>query len=223
MDAPRSSRAVPDAGGEPALSIALPKTDRLLAAILERFMEVGHELAFGPRELMAEDKSGRMRAMLVRNHDLPIYVDHGIAGLGICGSDVIGEADGRFLRLHRFDFRGGMFCLAAARGSTLQRILADGSELTIATSYPRFSRGYFSRRGIPTQIIRLTGSVELAPVLGLAPCIVDIVETGATLAAQGLEVIERMEPTAVYLIANPAYYKLRFRAVDRLVSRLAAR
>ena len=64
--------------------------------------------------------------------------------------------------------------------------------------------------------------MELAPVLGLAPCIVDIVETGATLAAQGLEVIERMEPTAVYLIANPAYYKLRFRAVDLLVSRLAA-
>jgi len=66
----------------------------------------------------------------------------------------------------------------------LERILSDGRELTIATSYPRFARGYFSRQGIPTEIIRLTGSVELAPVLGLAPCIVDIVETGATLAAR---------------------------------------
>ena len=208
---------------KPGLSIALPKSDRLLAAILERFAAADHELSFAPRELIAEDRSGRLRAILVRNHDLPIYVDHGIAGLGICGSDVIGEAEGRFLRLHRFDFRGGMFCLAARRGTTLERILSDGRELTIATSYPRFARGYFSRQGIPTEIIRLTGSVELAPVLGLAPCIVDIVETGATLAAHGLEVIERMEPTAVYLIANPAYYKLRFRAVDRLVSRLAAR
>ncbi len=214
---------MPSRADAPALSIALPKTDRLLAAILECIASVGHELTFGPRELLAEDRSGQMRAILVRNHDLPIYVDHGIAGLGICGSDVLGEADGHFLRLHRFDFRGGMFCLAARRGTTLRQILADGRELTIATSYPRFARGYFSRQGIPTQIIRLTGSVELAPVLGLAPCIVDIVETGATLAAQGLEVIERMEPTAVYLIANPAYYKLRFRAVDRLVSRLAAR
>ncbi len=207
---------------EPGLSIALPKTDRLLPAILECFEAVGHGLSFGPHELMADDRSGRMRAILVRNHDLPIYVDHGIAGLGICGSDVIGEADGRFLRLHRFDFRGGMFCLAAKRGTTMEEILADGRELTIATSYPRFARGYFGRQGIPTQIIRLTGSVELAPVLGLAPCIVDLVETGATLAAHGLEVIERMEPTAVCLIANPAYYKLRFRAVDRLVSRLAS-
>ena len=208
---------------EPSLSIALPKSDRLLAAILKRFAAADHELSFAPRELIAEDRSGRLRAILVRNHDLPIYVDHGIAGLGICGSDVIGEAEGRFLRLHRFDFQGGMFCLAARRGATLERIVSDGRELTIATSYPRFARGYFSRQGIPTEIIRLTGSVELAPVLGLAPCIVDIVETGATLAAHGLEVIERMEPTAVYLIANPAYYKLRFRAVDRLVSRLAAR
>ena len=208
---------------ERSLSIALPKTDRLLAEILKSFAAIGHELTFGPRELLATDASGALQAILVRNHDLPIYVDHGIAGLGICGSDVVGEAEGRFLRLHRFDFRGGTFCLAAKRGTTLQQVLADGGELSIATSYPRFARRYFTRQGIPTQIIRLTGSVELAPVLGLAPCIVDIVSSGATLAAHGLEVIQEMEPTAIYLIANPAYYKLRFRAVDRLVSLLASR
>ena len=207
---------------ESAVSIALPKTSRLLAAVLARFVEIGHDLSFGPRELITNDRSGQMRAILVRNHDLPTYVDHGIAGLGICGSDVRGEASGRFLRLHQFEFFGGMFCLAAKRGATLEHIMSDESELTIATSYPRFTRGYFSRQGVPTEIIRLTGSVELAPVLGLADCIVDIVETGATLAAHDLEVIERMEPTAIHLIANPAYYKLHFSAVDRLVSRLAA-
>jgi ATP phosphoribosyltransferase len=93
--------------------------------------------------------------------------------------------------------------------------------VTVATSYVRMTREWFHRRGIPVKVIRLDGSVELAPALGLAPYIVDLVETGSTLKANGLEVVTDMAEIKVRLIANPAYFKLHYSEIGKLADSMA--
>jgi ATP phosphoribosyltransferase len=90
----------------------------------------------------------------------------------------------------------------------------------VASKFPRFTRDIFHKRGVPVHVIKLDGSVELAPVLGLAPYIVDLVETGSTLKAHNLEVKEILGETSVHLVANPAFYKYHYQAVDAFVRQL---
>jgi len=196
-----------------ALSLALPK-GRLFDQVIEFFAGRGLEFEFEERRLHAQDASGLVNIILVKNTDLPTYVNHGIAGLGICGSDVVYESGLDFYRLMRFDFGGTRMCLAGKPGS----FRLDSGRLTVATKFPRFTRDYFHERGVPVEIIKLNGSVELAPVLGLAPCIVDLVETGSTLKAHDLAVIETLEEVTVSLIANPAYYKVHYQKIDSLLA-----
>lgn len=198
-------------------TIALPK-GRLFDRTNELFARMGYNLELGERRLVAEDPAGRLRAILVKNADLPTYVHHGIAGLGICGSDVIFESGHEFIELLRLPFGGTRICLAGPREAD-----ADPGAIgavTVATKYRRFARSYFHERGIPVEIIRLDGSVELAPVLGLAPYIVDLVETGSTLRAHDLEVKAELGRTDVRLIANRAFYKYHVELVDTFVEEL---
>ncbi|MCK5675038.1 MAG: ATP phosphoribosyltransferase, partial [Spirochaetales bacterium] len=88
------------------------------------------------------------------------------------------------------------------------------------TKFTKFTSDYFHKQGIPVEIIKLNGSVELAPVLGLTPYIVDLVETGTTLKANNLEVLEKLEDIKVHLIVNPAYYKLHYKSIKKIVSLL---
>ncbi|MEW5814210.1 MAG: ATP phosphoribosyltransferase, partial [Spirochaetota bacterium] len=123
----------------------------------------------------------------------------------------------RFYNLVTFPFRRTTMCLAAPKDYIHNPMV---KHLTIATKYSRFTRDYFHSRGIPVQIIKLNGSVELAPVLGLAPYIVDLVETGNTLKANNLAVIDKLEDIKVSLIANPAYYKLNYKRINSIIERL---
>ena len=159
------------------LTIALPK-GRLLKLIIACFEQAGIEVAFADRELVCLDEKNRLKFLLVKNNDLATYVHRGIAGLGICGEDRIIESGYRFYRLHEFDFGATRICLAGRRraGGGMEE-----QRLKVATKFPRFTQSFFLRRGIPVEMIKLEGSVELAPVLGLAPYIVDLVETGDTL------------------------------------------
>jgi ATP phosphoribosyltransferase len=202
--------------GSNPLTIALPK-GRLLDQFQDHLAARGIDLAFENRKLIAEDSDRTLRAFLVKNTDLPVYVHHNIAGLGVCGEDVLYESGYDFFRLCKFSFGGTRMCLAAKSDRTERD---HQGKLTVATKFTRFSRDYFQSRGIPVEIIKLNGSVELAPLLGLAPYIVDLVETGSTLQANNLTIVEELEKIGVYLIANPAYYKFHFRRVDRLVSLL---
>lgn len=195
------------------LTLALPK-GRLFEQIQEHFGRLGLEFSFEKRKLVAHEESGLLDIFLVKNSDLPTYVNHGIAGLGISGEDVIYESGLRFFRLHRFGFGGTKMCLAAHRDTDGEDLARN---LTVATKFPRFARNYFHDLNISVQIIKLNGSVELAPILGLAPYIVDLVETGNTLEANNLEVVETLGEIGVYLIANPSYYKLRYKAIRKLV------
>ena len=198
------------------LTLALPK-GRLTEQVLERMESVGMKVEFEKRKLVAHDSEGRIKILLVKNADLPVYVHHGIAGLGVCGEDVLYEYGYPFVKLHTFDFGATAMCLAGRRGESL--LLSKGG-IQVASKFPRFSRDYFHKRGIPVEVIKLNGSVELAPVLGLTPYIVDLVETGNTLKANDLEVFEKLADIQVRLIANPAYFKLKFQEIGEFVDTL---
>ena len=213
MDTSPGASAV-DADGP--LTFAVPK-GRLHDDIRGLFNECGMPFQFENRRLVAEDQTGSVRFMLVKNGDLPVYVHHGIAGLGVCGDDVLYESGFDFVRLMSFPFGGTRMCLAARRDHDPA---GDHGRLTVATKFTRFARDFFHNRGIPVEVIKLGGSVELAPVLGLAPYIVDLVETGSTLVANDLVVTEELAKISVHLIANPAYYKYHYAAVNRLVEQL---
>jgi ATP phosphoribosyltransferase len=199
------------------LTVALPK-GRLFEETGRLLSRCGYELTLGERRLVATEPSENLRAILVKNSDLPTYVHHGIAGLGVCGSDVIYESGYDFFHLLTMPFGGTKICLAGRQEDTTDRV--DYSPLTVASKFPRFTRDIFHKRGVPVHVIKLDGSVELAPVLGLAPYIVDLVETGSTLKAHNLEVKEILGETSVHLVANPAFYKYHYQAVDAFVRQL---
>ncbi|MFW6344343.1 MAG: ATP phosphoribosyltransferase [Sediminispirochaetaceae bacterium] len=198
------------------LTLALPK-GRLFDQVQELFAQRGLSFTFEKRKLVAHENTGLIDIFLIKNSDLPTYVNHGIAGLGVSGEDVIYESGLRFFRLYRFEFGGTRMCLAAKQGHNTDDI---GRTPTIATKFPRYTRDFFHNRNVPVQIVKLNGSVELAPILGLSPYIVDLVETGSTLKANKLEVIETLGEIGVYLIANPSYYKLRYESIHTLLGKL---
>jgi len=202
--------------GATPLTIAIPK-GRLQGRTEELLVSRGHEVRFEDRKLVATDPGGRLQAMLVKNSDLPTYVHHGIAGLGVCGTDVIYENGYRFFRLLDLPFGKTRMCLATRSNYQPD---GDARRLRVASKFTRFTRDYFQNRGIPCEVIRLDGSVELAPVLGLTPYIVDLVETGSTLGANDLKVVEELASVSVVLIANPAYYKFHYKSIDALVDTL---
>ncbi|MFW5800512.1 MAG: ATP phosphoribosyltransferase [Spirochaeta sp.] len=194
------------------LTLALPK-GRLTDQVQQHLSERGIHVHFDKRKLVAQDEAGLLQVMLVKNSDLTTYVHHGIAGLGVCGDDVLIESGHQLIKLHTFEFGATRMCLAARAGTPPP----DGGSITIATSYIEFARQYFHTEGQEVTLIRLNGSVELAPILGLAPFIVDLVETGGTLKANNLEVVQELAPIRVHMVANPSYYKLNYHAVDALV------
>lgn len=199
------------------LKLALPK-GRLFEQTVEFLRERGMEFTFRKRELVATDEEHNIQVMMVKNSDLPVYVHHGIAGLGVCGTDVIYESGHSFFELFTFPFGATRICLAGKDEEILPS--AARETVTIATKFTRFTRDFFHQQGIPVEIIKLNGSVELAPVLGLAPFIVDLVETGSTLKAHNLTVLQELATTEVKLIANRPYYKYHFRRIEELLGGL---
>lgn len=195
------------------ISLAVPK-GRLLDRITGILERGGIKIAAEDRKLTATDEDETLRLFFVKNSDLPTYVNFGIAGLGICGDDVLYESSCHFYRLHTFSFGSTNMCLAGRKDAPSTE---DPRHMSIATKFPRFATDYYHARGIPVRIIKLNGSVELAPVLGLSPFIVDLVETGETLEANNLEIIEILKKISVHLVANPAYYKLHYKRINQIV------
>ncbi|MBN2617960.1 MAG: ATP phosphoribosyltransferase [Spirochaetales bacterium] len=196
------------------LTLALPK-GRLFKQVQKHFSEKGIIFDFEDRKLTAYDSKGLLKIILVKNSDLPTYVNYGIAGLGICGEDVIYETGLKFNNLLPFDFGGTKICLCGKQGEGEKK---DLNGLTIATKFTEFTKDFFHGEGTPVKIIKLNGSVELAPILGLAPYIVDLVETGSTLKANNLEVIRTLKEIGVNLIANPSYYKTNYEKINELIN-----
>lgn len=184
--------------------------------LLERAGVKVSSLALKSRRLAIEDESGAYRFVFVKPSDVPVYVEHGIADCGIVGRDVLLESGADLLQ--PLDLRFGYCRIAVA--SRAENSRAATGALRVATKYPHIAAAHFGSQGMPVEIIQLSGSVELAPVLGLADCIVDLVETGRTLAENGLTVVEVITDSSARLVVNRASYQLKAPAVSRLIELL---
>jgi len=184
--------------------------------LLERAGVQVSPLVLKSRRLAIEDESGAYRFVFVKPSDVPVYVEHGIADCGIVGRDVLLESGADLLQ--PLDLRFGYCRIAVA--SRAENSRAATGALRVATKYPHIAAAHFGSQGMPVEIIQLSGSVELAPVLGLADCIVDLVETGRTLAENGLTVVEVITDSSARLVVNRASYQLKAPAVSRLIELL---
>ncbi len=202
------------------LTLALPK-GRIQDQTLELLSKRGIPVTFGKRSLVAHNDTARIKVILVKNSDLPTYVLHGIAGTGICGDDVLSENGSHLYRLSTLPFGETKMCIASKPSEpSIDDAAAQHGRVSIATKFPSYTRSVFHARGIPLELIKLNGSVELAPILGLAPYIVDLVETGNTLRANNLVVREEIESIRVRFVANPAYFKIHHKRARELADKL---
>ena len=204
------------------LTVALPK-GRMQDQVLDLFRAAGYptdQNATSSRKLIFEDASGRLRFVLAKPADVPIYVEYGAADLGVVGEDVLRESD---RDLYEPLMLGLARCHLALAGppEMRHRNLRLETGLRVASKYPRLSREFFQRQGIAAEIIPLSGSVELAPFLGLADLLVDLVETGRTLRENGLIELATIMESQATLVVNRASHKLRLKTIQELIGNLA--
>ncbi len=207
------------------LTIAVPK-GRILKPLSMLFARAGIEsgsLLTDDRTLIREVGPG-LRFLLLKPDDVPTYVEYGAADLGVCGRDVLDE---RGSDLYRPLDLGIGRCRMIVAGRVTEGARHEGQAITakaslprVATKYPRTAAAHFARRGVQAEIVYVIGSVELAPLTGLAELIVDLVETGETLAQNGLEEREEVGRVSSMLVANRASFKLRQGEIGPLVGRL---
>lgn len=179
------------------LTVALPKgriADETLAIFEKIFNTSFH---FDDRKLILEAEG--FRFLLVRNQDVPAYVLHQSADIGVVGLDVLEEKDEDLLRLIDLGIGKCKVCVGIQEGKTIDY---SAPELKVATKMTHIAEKYFSQKAMAVEIIKLYGSIELAPLVGLSDVIVDVVETGATMKQNGLKVIETIMESSAYLIAN---------------------
>jgi ATP phosphoribosyltransferase len=203
------------------LTIALPKGRLFRASVtlLEKIHCSAEGLGEG-RRLVFEDAKRQTRFLILRPVDIPTYVEYGAADVGIVGKDVIDEGDRDVYEPLDLKFGRCRLVVAQPGGMPKERSLTDWSYIRVATKFPRITERYYNGKGVPVEIIRLSGSIELAPLVGLCERIVDLVETGRTLAENGLvEVGEVMRVTA-RLIVNRASQKTKYEQVTDLIGRL---
>ncbi len=197
------------------LTIAVAK-GRLLADTLDLLRGAGLDFSsekLSSRRLAIEDESGRFRLIFVKPVDVPVYVEHGIADCGIVGRDVLLEADADLLQPLTLNI-GACRLVVAAKS---ERMLNQPGMLRVATKYPRIAARHFGARGVAVELIELSGSVELAAVLGLADCIVDLVETGKTLQENDLSIVDVIAESSARIVVNRASYQLKAEAVSQFI------
>jgi ATP phosphoribosyltransferase len=211
------------AGSLTPLTIALPK-GRLTEDALACLARAG----FAPpvngdksRKLILEGADGRLRFVMAKPADVPVFVEYGAADLGIAGLDVVREAERDVYEPVQLPFG---FCrlMVAGRADRADRPLRLERSPKVATKFPRLTEAFFRKRGLAPEIIIMSGSVELAPLVGLADLIVDLVQTGTTLRENGLVEMHVVLESQAVLIANRASYRLRAGEVRELIDAVVA-
>ena len=204
------------------LTIALSK-GKLIESALDLFRRAGYKvtgLSADSRRLIFVSPENEMTFLIVRPSDVPTYVEYGGADAGIVGKDVLMEQESDVYEPLDLGFGACRISVAALQGEGSGVRLSP--KVRIATKYPRISERYFNARGIPVEIIKLYGSIELAPVVGLADRIVDLVETGSTLKAHDLVEVEVIAQSTARFIVNRASFRLKQQPLMTLIRRLRA-
>ena len=209
----------------PALTIALSK-GRLLDEALPLLAQAGVAPVEDPntsRKLILATSAAHVSLVILRATDVPTYVQYGAADLGIAGKDVLLEHGNEGL-YQPLDLRIGLCRLVVAtrRDYDWSGSVQRGGRIRVATKYVRTAREHFAAKGMHVDLIKLYGSMELAPLAGLADAIVDLVSTGRTLQANDLVAVEEIMPISARLIVNPGALKLKRDLAKPLVDALAA-
>jgi ATP phosphoribosyltransferase len=206
---------------KPSLTIALPKGRLFRASVnLLAKVECGVEALGEGRRLIFVDPVRDTHFLILRPVDIPTYVEYGAADVGIVGKDVLAESDRDVYEPLDLNFGRCRLVVAQPHNLPKERSLTDWSYIRVATKFPRIAERYFSTKGVPVEIIHLSGSIELAPLVGLCERIVDLVETGRTLAENGLAEIDEIMQVTARLIVNRASHKTKYEQVTDLIGRL---
>lgn len=167
------------------------------------------------RRLILTIPNENIEVVLAKAADVITYVEHGVCDLGVVGKDTIMEHGGKFYEIADLGFGKCKFALAVKKGTDFY---SGYGVKTVATKYPEVTRNFFENKGIDVDIVKIEGSVELAPLVGLSDGIVDIVEMGTTLKENGLEVVEDVAPVSARLIANTVSLKLKQERILEIVN-----
>ena len=198
------------------INIALPK-GRLGERVYAAFEKAGFEcpsIKENNRKLIFENAEKGVRYFWVKPSDVSIYVERGAADIGGCGKDILNEYAPDVYEL--LDLKTGVCRMAVAAKKGFHD---DGERtLKVATKFVNAAKAFYAGKGRDIDVIKLNGSIELAPILGLSDVIVDIVETGTTLKENDLEVVETIFPISARLIANKASFKFKTSEIERLIA-----
>ena len=204
------------------ITVALPK-GKLFSLSAELLKKVGwtaeglHEKS---RKLVITNEAARLKFIITKTADVPTYVEYGAADIGIIGKDVILESGKDVYELLDLGFGRCRLMMAVPKDKRRPR-LEDYAHTRVATKFPRIAEKFFAAQGMQMEYIKLNGSIELAPIIGMSESIVDIVETGTTLRENNLEEIVTIMDATARLIANRVSYKLKFDRINGLVDDLA--
>ncbi len=200
------------------LTLALSK-GRILDDTLPLLKAAGIELSENPeksRKLIFPSKSGELDVLILRASDVPTYVAYGAADLGVAGKDVIMEHGGKGY-YETLDLKIARCRLMVAEPVNRKNV---GAKIKVATKFTNIAKRYFAEQGQQVDLIKLYGSMELAPIVGLSDKIIDVVDTGKTLKENGLEPTELIADISSRLIVNQSSFKLKHSAVSQLISSL---
>lgn len=207
--------------GHDQIVFALPKgrlSDDALALLARAGLPVPAD--FG-RRLIVDSEDGALRYLLAKPFDVPTYVEYGAADLGICGLDVLRESQRNVYEPLLLPFGYCRLSLAGPANRTDSPLRYE-SQPRVVSKFPRLAAAFFRERGVNAEIIELGGSVELGPLVGLADLIVDLVDSGVTLRANGLTELRVIMHSQAVLIANRAAYRLKSASIQNLLTRLSA-
>jgi ATP phosphoribosyltransferase len=198
-----------------SLTIAIPK-GRLGSQAIDMFKAsgIGESIDEKSRKLVFDDEKRNIKFILLKNSDIITYVENGVADIGISGKDMIMENGSDIYELYKMNIGKCKLSVAGVKG---KKIFKDDTIIKVATKFPETAKKYFNSKGQKIKIIKLNGSIELAPILGLSDVIVDIVETGNTLKANGLEVFEDMYNITAMVISNKISYKFKRKEIKEII------
>ena len=203
------------------ITIALPK-GKLFGLSADLLAKVGYtaeDLSEKSRKLVITNEEKKIKFIISKTADVPTYVEYGAADIGIIGKDVLLESGMDVYELLDLGF-GRCHLMMAVHKEHKRPKLTDYAHTRVATKFPHIAEKFFNSKGMQMEYIKLNGSIELAPILGLSDVIVDIVETGTTLRENGLQVVTEFMPISARFIANKASYQFKHRQMDTMLEKL---
>ena len=205
------------------LTIALPK-GKLFGLSSDLFAKIGYTadgLSEKSRKLVITNEEKKIKFIITKTADVPTYVEYGAADIGIIGKDVLMESGKDVYELLDLGF-GRCHLMMAVPKDQKRPDLASYAHTRVATKFPHIAERFFNSKGMQMEYIKLNGSIELGPIVGLSESIVDIVETGTTLRENGLKVVTEFMPISARFIANKASYQFKHAEMDTMLEKLRA-